>query len=474
MDGDRVSVPRSGSGMPRLSRRRLLTSVPAAALLAACGNPVGSANPTASSPKPASDRVPLWTLVTRWDTDPWSLGSYSALPVGTDASARATIANALLGGRIAVAGEFAATDFPATVHGAYLSGQRAAKKIHSAVPRGKVLVVGAGMAGLAAASTLRSLGRQVVVAEARDRIGGRVHTVTQDGAPYEMGAAWVHGLRENPVADLVTQSGARLVPTNYDDETIRSTVTGGLVPGIEDSIRGLQKAVGELYDAEPPARLSAARAVADQGWTPPASELSSFSWSTEVVGEYGLDQNVLGAQAFAEGAEELGGGDAMVAGGYSKVPQLLAQGLEIKLSMPIASVVSERGRVIATPQGGAPMEFTAAIVAVPLSLLLRELPRLAPLPTSVRSAATSLRTGNLEKVIAGYPNRWWPKTQVLGVVGSPQNRWSEWYDLEALTGRTAVVGFSGGSAATSRPSEDAACAEQATTALRGAFAPPVR
>ena len=453
-----------------MSRRELLTSAGAALLLAACGRGSGQANTTASAPPSQSDQAPLWTLVTRWDTDPWSLGSYSALPVGTDASARAILADALLGGQIAIAGEFAETDFPATVHGAYLSGERAARRIHATVPRGTILVVGAGMAGLSAASTLKSLGRQVTVAEARDRVGGRIHTVDRNGAPYEMGAAWVHGLRGNPVADLVTQAGARLVPTNYDDETIHSMLTGADVPGVDASIRGLQKAVGRLSDAEPPARLSAARAVAEQGWAPPANELTSFGWSTEVVQEYGLDPNILGAQAFSEGAEEFGGGDAMVADGYGKVPQLLARGLEIKLSMPVAAVASERGRVVATPQSGPPLEFGAAIIAVPLALLQQELPRLSPLPSPVRTAAMGIRTGNLEKVIAGYPNRWWPQTQVLGVVGSPYNRWSEWYDLEGLTGQTSVVGFSGGSAATTRPSDDTACANQATTALRGAFA----
>ena len=451
-----------------LSRRELLASTGAALVLAACGRGPDTTYPTASNAQ-ASGQDPLWTLVTRWDTDPWSLGSYSALPVGTDASARSTISEALVGGRIVIAGEFAAVDFPATVHGAYLSGQRAAKRIDSAVPSGNVLVVGAGMAGLAAATALRGRGRQVTVTEARDRVGGRIRTVTQDGSPYEMGAAWIHGVRGNPVGELVKKSGARLVPTNYDDETIHSLSSGANVPGIDASIRGLQNAVAEISDADPPARLSAAEAVAQQGWAPAQNEMSSFSWSTEVVQEYGLDQRLLGAQAFSEGADELGGGDALVAGGFSKVPEMLAQGLDIRLSTPVTSVVVDGGQVIATSQGGQPMRFAAAVVAVPIALLQREMPRISPVPSSVRDAAAGLKTGNLEKAIAGYRERWWPKTQVLGVVGSEANRWSEWYDLDGLTGAAAVVGFSGGSGATTRPKDDAGCADQATTTLRRAF-----
>src|SRR5262245_42644793 len=58
-----------------------------------------------------------------------------------------------------------------------------------------VLVIGAGMAGLAAAARLRERGLQVLVLEARDRIGGRVHTVREGlgPLPLELGAEFVHG-----------------------------------------------------------------------------------------------------------------------------------------------------------------------------------------------------------------------------------------------------------------------------------------
>src|SRR5436190_20297300 len=58
-----------------------------------------------------------------------------------------------------------------------------------------VLVVGAGLAGLAAAAELSDRGSTVVVLEARDRIGGRVATLRDDRSPLpiELGAEFVHG-----------------------------------------------------------------------------------------------------------------------------------------------------------------------------------------------------------------------------------------------------------------------------------------
>jgi monoamine oxidase len=58
------------------------------------------------------------------------------------------------------------------------------------------IIIGAGTAGLTAASVLTRANQSVVVLEARDRIGGRVHTDhTFASHPVEFGAEFVHGNR---------------------------------------------------------------------------------------------------------------------------------------------------------------------------------------------------------------------------------------------------------------------------------------
>lgn len=62
------------------------------------------------------------------------------------------------------------------------------------VAQGKVIIIGAGPAGLAAASSLKRAGVEIVVLEARDRIGGRVHSYKGDfGAPVDLGASLITG-----------------------------------------------------------------------------------------------------------------------------------------------------------------------------------------------------------------------------------------------------------------------------------------
>jgi hypothetical protein len=56
---------------------------------------------------------------------------------------------------------------------------------------GAVLVLGAGIAGLKAGLDLANAGYNVTILEARNRIGGRIDTITTAGGPIELGAQWV-------------------------------------------------------------------------------------------------------------------------------------------------------------------------------------------------------------------------------------------------------------------------------------------
>lgn len=70
---------------------------------------------------------------------------------------------------------------------------------------GKVIVIGAGIAGLAAAQQLQQFGLEVIVLEARDRVGGRIATFRKGSYIADLGAMVVTGLGGNPVTVLSKQ-----------------------------------------------------------------------------------------------------------------------------------------------------------------------------------------------------------------------------------------------------------------------------
>ena len=92
----------------------------------------------------------------------------------------------------------------------FLAGAGAAVVSRARAADVDVAVIGAGAAGLAAAKHLRGLGRSVVVVEARSRIGGRAHTDTTLGVPFDAGAQYIHWAERNPWKRIADELGVPL------------------------------------------------------------------------------------------------------------------------------------------------------------------------------------------------------------------------------------------------------------------------
>lgn len=99
------------------------------------------------------------------------------------------------------------------------------------VSRGKVLIVGGGIAGIKAALELKAHGIEYLILEAKDRLGGRMKTVEGVNTKYDVGASWFHDTLSNPLFD--EENGlpdGKGVKWHYDDMPYKFYDKDGEVP----------------------------------------------------------------------------------------------------------------------------------------------------------------------------------------------------------------------------------------------------
>lgn len=384
---------------------------------------------------------------TRWAEDPWALGSYSYLPVGADPGLRVRL-QAPIGGRLHLAGEATSSDAPSTVHGALASGVRAAESVLRAdTPGRRVVVVGAGVAGLAAATRLAESGMSAVVLEARDRVGGRLHTVRPDGwpIPVELGASWVHDTDASDLAQQLVDADVETVPFDYAGLAV------GLPDGpvdreqlFEPAAATVDEAIAWADDRDADRSLAAAieqsDAAADTGVDP---EVLRAFLASEITTEYGASADELSAWwGTAEGSE---GDDLLVTGGYDRLARAAADALAVQLSTPVERI--EWGADgVSVHVGDGRLDADHVIVTVPLGVLQEGAIAFdPPLPAAVSGSIERLGMGLLDKYWFRYDEQFWPDDALMWTRVAPADApFSEWYNLAPVTGAPVLLALLGG------------------------------
>lgn len=315
-----------------------------------------------------------------------------------------------------------------------------------------ILVIGAGMAGLAAAKKLRDAGKQVIVLEARNRIGGRTFThPTWKDAPVDLGASWIHGDgNSNPIASLARSIGARLVTTSYDNMDAFDTDGTKLGTAATDHIKALQDELESvLAKAQDLSYDQSVRATAYKGMN-----YASRSESDQRRIDYLINSTV--EHEFAGEATKLStwwydndtaypGGEALFVDGYKVLVEHLADQLDIRLEQVVRSIShsATTGVTVTTDKG----VFTGSrvIVTLPLGVLQSGSVTFEPaLPTAKRTAIAKLGMGNLNKCYLRFPSVFWNgKVDWLEYIQSSAHygQWAEWVSCTRLTGQPVLLGF---------------------------------
>lgn len=322
-----------------------------------------------------------------------------------------------------------------------------------------VIVIGAGMAGIAAARALYDASIQVTVLESRDRVGGRVCTDYTFGFPVDLGASWLHGVcNENPLAPLIGRLGLPLYRTSGDNSVLYDhdlesyalfDMEGNQVPqelvvkvgeAFEnvlketDKVReecnedmSIKRAFSMVFERRPDLRLEGlAHKVLQwylcrmEGW---------FAADAETISLKCWDQEVL-----------LPGGHGLMVRGYLPVINTLAKGLDIRLNHRVTKVTRHHNGVKVMVENGGTFIADAAVIAAPLGVLKANLIKFEPkLPDWKEDAISNLGVGIENKIILHFEKVFWPNVEFLGVVADTSYGCSYFLNLHKATGHPVLV-----------------------------------
>lgn len=332
--------------------------------------------------------------------------------------------------------------------------------------RERVVVVGAGMAGLVAARLLHDSGFAVTVLEARDRVGGRTWTDASLGAPLDLGGSWVHGVDGNPLTLWCDKLGIALVESDGERKLIDPRATAPTREGqrrrailgrlaFRTSIAWAGWRSRAMTRAWGPRSISVKQAVdplLGASWLPEVDRLVVGTFVEMSEGVQGAPYDAIAAEEWfpTEGLER----NAQPRGGFRQLVDDAARPLSIRLGTPVRRLSWQGSGVVAHLETGGRIEADRAVVAVPLGLLRAGLPALDPAPPQRQWQAIGrlgYGAGVLGKLYLRFPKAFWPSSpKWFGrLPDAPDRRgtFNTWVSHLEETGRPVLLSFSNGATA---------------------------
>lgn len=316
------------------------------------------------------------------------------------------------------------------------------------IARRRVVIVGAGIAGLAAARKLIESGCEVHVVEARERIGGRIFTgKSWADAPMDLGASWIHGTRGNPISTLAQEAGARVLATSYDNSVCYGTDGKILGDGGENRLEKLEKNLSRCLRAaqdeenDQSIRTAVSPLLDAASAFPGERKEVEFLLNSTIEQEYGGSVAELSAHWYDADAS-LPGGDAIFPCGYDAIPEYLAKGVDVGLGESVSRVEWNARQAVVT-SSKAVYAADCVLITLPLGVLKNGGVVFAPgLPEGKCRAISALGTGTLNKCFLRFPSVFWPETvDWMEYIPEDPGRWTEWVNLYQVSGKPVLLGF---------------------------------
>ncbi|HEY9701112.1 MAG TPA: FAD-dependent oxidoreductase, partial [Allocoleopsis sp.] len=314
-----------------------------------------------------------------------------------------------------------------------------------------ILIIGAGISGIAAANQLKSNGFQVTVLEGRNRLGGRIFTDKSLGFPVDLGASWIHGVNGNPITKLAQQFNINTKLTNYDNNAIYNS-QGKIISRqqlnpsytlYKQVIKQLES-LGEKLDYDISVAEGIKRILKNKNLNPEQKRLLFWYVEQELTLDLATDLENISLWELNQD-QGFDGDDYLFPNGYEQIINKLAEGIDIKLGHKVTEIkYNERKVEVKTTQG----DFTgdAAIITLPLGVLKSNSIIFSPgLPKNKLSAINNLNMGVLNKIVLQFPQNFWDKDKdILSYVSENPPEISFFVNLNKYTSNPVIMAFAAG------------------------------
>ncbi|MCP5002017.1 MAG: FAD-dependent oxidoreductase [Hyphomicrobiales bacterium] len=312
------------------------------------------------------------------------------------------------------------------------------------------------------------MGYSVDVIEARDRLGGRAHSVPFGKGTADLGAAWLHSTPYNPLLPLAKKTGVEYANTNFASHSALSkdgridqivlspesttapfeTMTG---PGLSWAWRsaiGLSApdgSAGQYMEEGIAASLNSVEACTVRGLYEVAfaAELDDIH-IVGLLGSSGTDPYWKPDPTLEDGLPR---SDALMYEGMQKFLEILSKDIPVSLNEPVR-VINWGSDGLVVESSKRSEQFDAVIVTVSIGVLKNgSIKFVPPLPDSYRQALNGLSMGLLNKVLLRYPEgtKWRTDRQFISFCDKDPVQFA--VNGLALTNDPAFFGLAGGNAA---------------------------
>lgn len=320
-------------------------------------------------------------------------------------------------------------------------------------PNGKtVVVIGAGIAGLAAAKKLKQKGFTVIVLEAQEKAGGRIRTDRSLGLPFDEGASWIHGPRRNPIKALAADAGATTYLTD-DDSVVVFDSNGAAYPDSTLTSR----------ESEYEAALNAVKNAGSQSESFQAvferlypNRINDRLWKYLLSANFEFDMggdmaNI--SSLYFDDDEQFSGKDVIITNGYDKITDYLAEGLDIRLNIRVTNIdYSNEKSIVSSNTGDIEADFV--LVTVPLGVLKNNAISFSPaLSTAKQEAINGTNMGNVNKFLLLWSAAFWDDSlQYIGYSPETKGKFNYFLNLHKFSDAYGLMTFALGDYATATES----------------------